>query len=84
MNVYTQMKYREKYNLQKRRIFLFLSGYQSFLLKEKLLSLFDSAMTSASSNSSSISSPLGSGQTTTMALTSSYQQLNHALPVKLD
>jgi hypothetical protein len=25
MHVYTQMKYREKYNLQKRRIFLFLS-----------------------------------------------------------
>ena len=41
-------------------------------------------MTSASSQSSSTSSPLGSGQTTTMALTSSYQQLNHALPVKLD
>ncbi|KAG6754633.1 hypothetical protein POTOM_040425 [Populus tomentosa] len=41
-------------------------------------------MTSASSHSSSTSSPLGSGQTTTMALTSSYQQLNHALPVKLD
>jgi len=84
MHVYTQMTYREKYNLQKKRIFLFLSWYQSILLKEKLLSLFDSAMTSASSNSSSISSPLGSGQTTTMALTSSYQQLNHALPVKLD
>ena len=41
-------------------------------------------MTSASSQSSSTSSPLGSGQTTIMALTSSYQQLNHALPVKLD
>jgi len=41
-------------------------------------------MTSASSQSSSTSSPLGSGQTTTITLTSSYQQLNHALPVKLD
>ena len=53
-------------------------------MKEKLLSFFDSAMTSASSQSSSTSSPLGSGQTTTITLTSSYQQLNHALPVKLD
>ena len=41
-------------------------------------------MTFASSHSSSTSSPIGFGQTTTMALTSSYQQLNHALPVKLD
>jgi hypothetical protein len=41
-------------------------------------------MTSASSHSSSISSPLGFEQTTTMALTTSYQQLNHSLPVKLD
>ena len=41
-------------------------------------------MTSASSHPSSTSCPLGSGQTTTMALTSSYQQLNHALLVKLD
>jgi len=41
-------------------------------------------MTSASSHSSSISSPLGFGQTTTMTLTTSYQQLNHSLPVKLD
>ena len=53
-------------------------------MKEKLLSLFDSAMTSASSHSSSISSPLRSGQTSTMALTSSYQQLNHALPAKFN
>jgi len=41
-------------------------------------------MTSASSHSSSISSPLGFGQTTTMTLTTSYQQLNHSLLVKLD
>ncbi|KAG6790310.1 hypothetical protein POTOM_006458 [Populus tomentosa] len=41
-------------------------------------------MTFASSHSSSTSSLIGLGQTITMALTSSYQQLNHALPVKLD
>ncbi|KAG6758931.1 hypothetical protein POTOM_035394 [Populus tomentosa] len=41
-------------------------------------------MTSTSSRSLSTSSPLGFGQSTTMELTSSYQQLNHALPVKLD
>jgi hypothetical protein len=72
----------KKYNQYKRRNSQILSWYQSF--REKLLSFFDPTMTSASSQSSSTSSPLGSGQTTTMALTSSYQQLNHALPVKLD
>ncbi|KAG6793680.1 hypothetical protein POTOM_002895 [Populus tomentosa] len=41
-------------------------------------------MTSASSHSSSTSSLIGFGQTITMALTSSYQQLNHALTDFID
>ena len=41
-------------------------------------------MTSASNHSSSTSSPLEPEQNTRMALTASYQQLNHTLPVKLD
>jgi hypothetical protein len=53
-------------------------------IKRNFFIFFDPAIASASSQSSSTSSPLESGQTTTMALTSSYQQLNHALPVKLD
>jgi hypothetical protein len=56
----------------------------SELQKKNFFPSFDPATTSASSQSSSTSSPLGSRQTTTMTLTSSYQQLNHALPVKLD
>ena len=52
--------------------------------KRNFFIFFDPAIASASSQSSSTSSPLESGQTTKMALTSSYQQLNHALPVKLD
>jgi len=52
--------------------------------KRNFFLFFDPAIASASNQSSSTSSPLESRQTTTMVLTSSYQQLNHALPVKLD
>jgi hypothetical protein len=44
----------------------------------------DPVMASASTQSSSAASSLGSTQATTMAPIPSYQMLNHTLPVKLD
>jgi len=67
---------------KKEGILKFYLGFKA--TKRNFFLFFDPAMTSASSQSSSTFNPLGSGQTTIMALTSSYKQLNHALPVKLD